>query len=157
MRRIVFTVALCALIGFTNIANGAAKRAAANSTAASTRPEPQPRYAPLTLELVTATKRTVIADDRFTEFLAASTKKGYRTIQSFTVARRDLPSGAGRIVARVSFTMPSTVDEFPLYPECVAPRRGGLIGGIAWVVSDDGLRIDQASPVWGSTSCFGPV
>jgi hypothetical protein len=153
MRRLVFTVSLCALISFTNDAYGAAKR----SSATSVKTETLPLFAPLSLELVTATKRTVIADDRFTEYLSASTKKGYRTIQSFTVARHNVPGATGRIVARISFTMPSTVDEFPLFLDCAAPRNGALIGGIAWVVSDDGLRIDRTSPVWGSTTCFGPV
>jgi hypothetical protein len=153
VRRLIFVVSLCALISFTNDARGVAKR----SSATPAKIETIPLYAPLSLELVTSTKRTVIADDRFTEFLAASTKMGYRTIQSFTVARRNVLGATGRIVARISFTMPSTVDEFPLFLDCAAPRNGARIGGIAWVMSDDGLRIDRTSPVWGSTTCFGPV
>jgi hypothetical protein len=84
VRRLIFVVSLCALISFTNDARGVAKR----SSATPAKIETIPLYAPLSLELVTSTKRTVIADDRFTEFLAASTKMGYRTIQSFTVAGR---------------------------------------------------------------------
>lgn len=116
--------------------------------------EPAPRYVPLRLDLVTQVKRTALGDDRFHEFLAASTRKGHRTIQSFVVERRDLRTTRGRIVAVVSFSMPATEEDFPLYLPCAAPRAGASITGIAWVMSEDGRTIDQTSPVWGTVTCL---